>query len=68
MEGTLRKLLFAVLALGLTTALVPQAAHAKSKAACTKIVKAKEQYLTPGGRCGEDCRAAIDKCVKGQKI
>jgi hypothetical protein len=32
------------------------------------LVKAKPDYLTPGGRCGEDCRAAIDKSVKGKKI
>ena len=43
-------------------------AEAKSKAACTRLVKAKTEYLTAGGRCGEDCRTAIDKCVKGQKI
>jgi hypothetical protein len=48
--------------------LLPETALAKSKASCTKMVKAKDQYLTPGGRCGEDCRAAIDKCIKGQKI
>ena len=68
MEGTLRKLLFVVLALGVTLTLLPEAAQAKSRAACTKMVKGKDQYLTPGGRCGEDCRVAIDKCVKGQKI
>ena len=68
MEGTLRKLLFTALTLSVAMTLLPEAAQAKSKAACTKMVKAKDQYLTPGGRCGEDCRAAIDKCVKGQKI
>ena len=42
--------------------------QAKSRASCTRMIKAKEEYLTPGGRCGENCRAAIDKCVKGQKV
>ena len=64
----MRKLVLVTLAVMFATTALVETASAKSKAACTKQVKAKEQYLTPGGRCGEDCRAAIDKCVKGQKI
>lgn len=64
----MRNLLLAALALTVVTAASVGIAEAKSKAACTKSVKGMEKYLTPGGRCGEECRAAIDMCVKGKKI
>ena len=64
----MRNLFLAALAITFATAALVDTAQAKSKATCTKMVKAKDQYLTPGGRCGEECRAAIDMCVKGKKI
>jgi hypothetical protein len=64
----LRKLLLVALAIMFATTAWVETAQAKSRATCTRLVKAKEQYLTPGGRCGEECRAAIDLCVKGRKI
>lgn len=64
----MRKILFAALAMTFATTALVDTASAKSRSTCTKMVKAKEKYLTPGGRCGEDCRAAIDLCVKGKKI
>jgi len=63
----LRKLLLAALAIVFATTALVETAHAKSKASCTKMVKAKEKYLTPGGRCGDECRTAIDLCVKNKK-
>jgi hypothetical protein len=68
MEGTLRIFLLAALAMAFTTTTLVEPAEAKSRAACTRTVKAKEQYLTAGGRCGDNCRAAIDRCVKGRKV
>jgi hypothetical protein len=64
----LRKLVLVTLAIMFATTALVETASAKTKAACTKEVKAKDQYLTPGGRCGEECRVAINKCVKGAKI
>ena len=64
----MRNLLLAALATTFVTTTLVETADAKSRASCTKIVKGKEKYLTPGGRCGEECRAAIDLCVKGRKI
>ena len=64
----MRNLLLAALAITFVTTTLIETAQAKSRTACTKIVKAKDQYLTPGGRCGEECRDAINRCVKGKKI
>jgi hypothetical protein len=64
----LRNLLLAALAILFATTALVENAHAKSRATCTRLVKAKPDYLTPGGRCGEECRAAINLCVKGKKI
>ena len=64
----MRILLLVALAAAFASSALVAPAEAKSRAACTKTVKSMEKYLTPGGRCGEDCRAAIDLCVKGKKI
>ena len=68
MERTLRNLFLGLLAITVATITLAEPAAAKSRAACTKTVKGMDKYLTPGGRCGEECRAAIDLCVKGKKI
>ena len=60
--------LFLATLIAFSTAAVIDTAQAKSKAACTKIVKSKEKYLTAGGRCGEECRTAISMCVRGKRI
>jgi hypothetical protein len=60
--------LLAALAITFATTALVDTASAKSRSACTKTVKAKPDYMTPGGRCGEECRTAIDMCVKGKKI
>jgi hypothetical protein len=63
-----RHLLLAALAVTFVSATLVAPAEAKSRSTCTKQVKAKEQYLTPGGRCGGDCQAAISACMKGKKV
>ena len=64
----MRKLVWVTLAVAFATGSLVESASAKSRTACTKEVKSKEQYLTPGGRCGENCRAAIELCVKNKKF
>ena len=64
----MRNGLLAALAITFVTATLVETADAKSRASCTRIVKGKDKYLTPGGRCGEECRTAIDLCVHGKKV
>jgi hypothetical protein len=62
------KLTLSALAVVFATAAWVGTADAKSKSACMKIVSGKPDLMTAGGRCGEMCREAVNRCTKGKPI
>ena len=57
-----------VMVIGLAGSVVTvQAQQKKDQGTCSKIVRSNQMYLQKG-TCGQVCRAAIVRCMKGEKV